>query len=272
MDLRRDRLEAALGSAPSLWARAPGRVNLMGGGVDYNEGFVLPMAIGLDCLVAARPRHDGCVRVRSLDMQPPQDVVEVAADGSETPATVEPVWGRYVAGVVRTLAGLGRPPAGVDAVLASTVPLGAGLSSSAALEVACALALCAAAEFEPPSHDLAVACQQAEHVASGVPCGIMDQLVSVLAQPDAALLVDCRSLDVEAVPLPPGVAIVAVHSGVERDLRSSEWAERRAACERAARRLGLRSLRDAGLGDVEGDPLVRHVRALCAAVLASGHR
>ena len=259
MKTRSARLEASLGSTPSFWVRAPGRVNLMGGGVDYNEGFVLPVAVDLDCLLAARPRDDGRVRVRSLDMHPPGDVVEVAADGSEEPSTVEPVWGRYVAGVVQTLADLGRPPVGLDAALASTVPQGAGLSSSAALEVACALALCTAAGFEPAPRELARACQEAERTASGVPCGIMDQLVSLLAEPGTALLVDCRSLEVEPVPLPQGVAIAAVHSGLTRELRSSQWAERRASCETAAVRLGLRSLRDATLRDVEDDPIARHV-------------
>lgn len=259
MDVRRERLGAALGSAPSLWARAPGRVNLMGGGLDYNECFVLPVAVDLDCLVAARARDDGRVRVRSLDVPPSEDVVEVAADGSDEPAAVEPAWGRYVAGVVRTLAALGRSPVGLDAVLQSTVPQGAGLSSSAALEVACALALCEAAGFGPPPRELARACQEAERMASGVPCGIMDQLVSLLADPDAALLVDCRSLEVEPVLLPAGVAVVAVHSGVTRELRSSEWAERRASCEKAAHNLGLRSLRDATLSAADSDPIARHV-------------
>jgi galactokinase len=259
VDARQERLETALGSAPCLWARAPGRVNLMGGGLDYNECFVLPVAVDLDCLVATRPRDDGRVRVRSLDVTPAEEAVDVAADGSDEPAMVEPAWGRYVAGVVRMLAALGRPPIGLDAVLESTVPQGAGLSSSAALEVACALALCEAADFEPPLRDLARACQQAEHIASGVPCGIMDQLVSLLAEPDAALLIDCRSLEVKPVPIPESVAIAAVHSGLTRELRSSEWAERRASSEEAARRLGLRSLRDATLNSAESDPIARHV-------------
>jgi galactokinase len=270
MDERPERLAAALGSAPSFWIRAPGRVNLMGGGLDYNECFVLPVAIDLDCVVAAEPRDDGRVRVRSLDMPPSDGVVDVAADGSDEPATVEPLWGRYVAGVVRTLAVLGRPSVGLDAVLASTVPQGAGLSSSAALEVACALALCVTAGFEPAPQALARSCQEAEHIASGVPCGIMDQLVSLLAEPDAALLIDCRSLEVEAVPLPDGIAIAAVHSGLTRELRSSEWAERRASCEAAAARLGLRSLRDATLGDVGDDPIARHVVTENERVLETG--
>jgi galactokinase len=239
--------------------RAPGRVNLMGDHTDYNEGFVLPVAIDLDCLVAARPRRDGRVRVRSLDVASPDDVVEVAGDGSDEPSTIEPRWGRYIAGTVRALGELGRPPVGLDAALTSTVPQGSGLSSSAALEVAAALALCQAAGFEVARRDLAKACQEAERIASGVPCGIMDQLVSLLAEPGSALMIDCRSLEVEAVPIPEGVVVAAVHCGLPRELRSSEYAERRAACEAVARRLGLRSLRDAHPGQVESDPFARHV-------------
>jgi len=256
---RRAQLEAALGAGPSFWIRAPGRVNLMGDHTDYNEGFVLPVAIDLDCLVAARGRGDGRVRVRSLDVAPPADVVEVGADGTDEPRTIEPDWGRYIAGTVRALAELGRPPVGLDAALISTVPQGSGLSSSAALEVAAALALCEAAGFEVSRRDLAKACQEAERIASGVPCGIMDQLVSLLAQPRSALMIDCRSLEVEAVPIPERVVVAAVHCGLPRELRSSEYAGRRAACEATARRLGLRSLRDAQLGQVEGDPFARHV-------------
>ncbi len=149
---------------------APGRVNLMGDHTDYNEGFVLPIAIDRDCLVAARPREDGRVRVRSLDAE---GALDVAADESDEPSIVEPTWGRYAAGVVRALAAAGRPPAGLQAVVASTVPLGSGLSSSAALEVASALALCDAAGLTLPPLELARLCQRAEHVANGVPVGIM---------------------------------------------------------------------------------------------------
>ena len=256
------RVEAALGGQDGLCLfRAPGRVNLMGDHTDYNEGFVLPMAIDRDCLVGVRARADGRVVVRSLDVRPGEGVVDVAADGTDEPAAVTPAWGRYVAGVVRTLGEHGRHGAGADAVLSSSVPLGSGLSSSAALEVACALALCAVAGLELPTHDLAEACQRAEQIATGVPCGIMDQLVSVGGRPDAALLLDCRSLEAEPVPLPDTVAGLAVHSGLPRALADSAYAERREACEAAAARLGIRSLRDASPEDVADDPFARHVVA-----------
>jgi galactokinase len=247
--------------------RAPGRINLMGDHTDYNEGFVLPVAIDLDCVAGARRREDGRVRVRSLDVAPAGDAADVAADGGDEPRTVEPAWARYVAGTVRALAAVGRPPIGIDAALSSTVPLGAGLSSSAALEVAVALALCEAAGFDPGRRELARACQEAELIASGVPCGIMDQLVSLLAAEGSALLIDCRSLEVEKVAIPPRVTIAAVHCGRPRELRSSEYAERRAACEAAARRLGLPSLRDARPADVDDDPFARHVVAENSRVL-----
>ena len=231
----------------------------MGDHTDYNDGFVLPVAIDRECVVAARPRGDGVVFVRSLDVGPDDALVDVPADGTAEPATVEPAWGRYVAAVVRALAEAGRPPVGVEAVVASTVPPGAGLGSSAALEVAVAVALADTARFELPRDELALACQRAEREATGVPCGIMDQLASLAGELGRALLVDCRSLAVEPVPLPADVAILVVHSGVSRALAESEYAERRAACEAIARDLGIAALRDAQAADVADRPLARHV-------------
>jgi galactokinase len=241
----------------------------MGDHTDYNDGFVLPVAIDRDCLAAARVREDGVVRVRSLDVDPGESVVELPADGSADPAAVEPPWGRYVAALVRVLAESGRAPVGVEAVIASTVPPRAGLGSSAALEVACALALADSAGFSPPPRELALACQRAEQAATGVPCGIMDQLASLAGEPGRALLVDCRSLAVEPVPLPAGVAILVVHSGVSRALAESEYAERRAACEAIARHLGVAALRDARPDDVAERPLARHVVSENVRVLAT---
>jgi galactokinase len=242
---------------PARAFRAPGRVNLMGDHTDYNDGLVLPAAIDRDCLVVGGPRSDGRVRVRSLDQ--PGAVVDVAADGGDEPAGVEPEWGRYVAGVVRKLAERGRPGVGVDAVLASTVPMGGGLASSAALEVACALALCTAGGLELSTAELARACRDAEEAATGVPCGLMDQLVALHGTPGHALLIDCRSLSVEPVPLPPGLSILAVHSGLGRRLAQSEYGGRRRSCEALAESLGLPALRDASSEQVAAEPLGRHV-------------
>jgi len=192
--------------------------------------------------------------VRSVDL-----ASEVEFDEADDAGGVEPEWGRYVAGVAQSLGRRGRPWIGVDAVVSSTVPVGAGLSSSAALEVSTALALCDAAGFELAPVEVALACQEAEHAALGIQSGIMDQLASVSGRESCALLIDCRSYGVEPIPLPRDLAIVVVHSGVARSLAGSEYAERRRACEAIAERLGLRALRDATPEQVADDPRARHV-------------
>jgi galactokinase len=255
------------------WFRAPGRVNLIGDHTDYNEGFVLPVAIDLSCVVRATPNGDGLVRLRSESVD---GEVELAADGGTDPEEVGEVWGRYAAGVVGTLAERGRPATGMDAVVSSTIPLGAGLSSSAALEVALGLALCDVAGYELSQLELALACQEAEQVATGVPCGIMDQLTSLAGRHNHALLIDCRSLDVRPIALPPRLAVLILHSGMSRALIDSEYAQRREACEAMAALLGVSALRDATPEQVADEPRARHVvsenaRVLEAAdVLASG--
>jgi galactokinase len=244
--------------------RAPGRVNLIGDHTDYNEGFVLPIAIDLACGVESRPTSNGVVRLRSENAE---GEGELAADGSDEPDRVQPTWARYAAGVLRTLAERGRAPVGVEARVSSAIPAGSGLSSSAALEVAIALALCDAAGFALAPVELALACQEAEQVATGVPCGIMDQLSSIAGRRGHALLIDCRSLSVEPVPLPGELEVIVVHSGVSRRLADSAYAERRRACEEVAARLGLRALRDATPDQVADEPLARHVVSENARVL-----
>ncbi len=253
MDARSSVIVAVLGAMGLRCFRAPGRVNLIGDHTDYHDGFVLPLAVDRDCMVAARARADGRVTARSLELP---GVVDVAADGSDDPAAVEPVWGRYVAGVVRALVDAGRAPAGVDAVLSSSVPTGSGLSSSAALEVAVALALGGSTLTAP---DLALVCQHAEHLATGVPSGVMDQLVSLLGRADHALLIDCRTMVADPIPLPDGYAVLVVHSGMPRTLVGSAYAERRATGDAIATRLGVRALRDASLDQVRDEPIARHV-------------
>src|SRR3954454_16257301 len=146
----------------------------MGDHTDYNDGFALPVAIDLECVVTAKRRSDGRIRIVSRG-----EVAELAADGSADPRAARPEWARYIAGVACALGRRGRPSVGIDAFVESTVPAGSGLSSSAALGVAVALALGHAADFELEGLDLALACQEAEHLATGVSCGIMDQLASV---------------------------------------------------------------------------------------------
>jgi galactokinase len=237
-------LDALGDDASARVVRAPGRVNLVGDHTDYNDGFCLPMAIDRDCLVGARPTGDRRVRARSLDVD---GVVEWEG---EPPATVEPAWGRFVAAAARRTG-----VTGVDLAVSSTVPLGSGLSSSAALCVALVLAL--SPDRDPRS--VARAARQVEVEASGVPVGLMDQLASTLGRADAALRLDCRTLAVEVVPLPATVRVGVVHSGLPRTLATSEYAARRASCEAAARRLGVASLRDARPDQVADDPLARHV-------------
>jgi galactokinase len=235
--------------------RAPGRVNLIGGQVDYHEGWVVSMAIDRDVVVTARPRVDGRVVARSADLE---GVVDIAADARDEAGAVQPAWGRAVGGVVHVLDELGRAPVGADLEITSTVPIGGGLSSSAAFEVAVALGLCEVAAFSLDPRRLALAAQRAEHVATGVPCGNQDQLASVFGQVGHALLLDCRTLDIEPLALPAGLLVLVVHSGVPRTLEGSPYAQRRAESIEVGRKLGLRALRDATFEQVRDQPRGRH--------------
>ena len=223
--------------------RAPGRANLIGEYTDVNEGFVLPVALELATVLAGRA-GGGLLRLRSLDL-PDEGTVEIDLATGEGPSTG---WGRYATAVVQVLREQGRAVRGFDGVLASDVPIGAGLSSSAALEVAVALAV-----LDEPVDPLALAqlCQRAENVGVGVQSGLMDQLASTASTAGTALLLDCRELTVQHVPLPEGLGVLVVDSAVSRDLSSSAYNERRAQCEQAAADLGVGSLRDATLEALE---------------------
>lgn len=225
-------------------AFAPGRVNLIGEHTDYTGGYVLPMAVHLGTTVELAPGGE-VVALTSADEAIPSLVPVDVTD----PTATDPAWARFVAGVVAEL----RPAFGGRGTVTTTLPIGAGLSSSAALEVAVALAL----GFEGLPLDLALLCQRAEQRASGVPCGIMDQLASAAGVAGHALLIDCSTNDVTPVRMPAGVEVVAVHSGEPRTLVGSAYAERRAACERAAAIVG--PLRDASLPDLSAidDAVVR---------------
>jgi galactokinase len=230
-------------------ARAPGRVNLIGDHTDHTGGLVLPMAIDRETEVEIE-RGVPWVELVSADEDDPALVL---FDDPRDPSTAWPPWARYVAGVVDLL----RPEEGGIGFVRTTVPIGAGLSSSAALEVALALAL----GFEGTPHELALLCQRAEQVASGVPCGIMDQLASAAGVEGHALLIDCTSLEVTPVPLPDGVEVVVVDSGTRRQLTTSFYGVRRAQCEDAETLIG--PLRTATLDDVESiasDDLRRRAR------------
>jgi len=266
MDARALKLVEALGGAtPATWWHAPGRVNLIGDHTDYCEGFVLPMAIDHDCLVAVTPADDDRVHARSLELD---GVVDVAADGGDDPRAVQPAWGRFVAGAVQAVTQRGARLPGLELAVSSTVPAGSGLSSSSALAVALTLGLADAGGLELDRREAARAALDAEVRATGVPGGLMDQLTSLFGEVDHALLIDCRSLDVEPIQIPEQIAVLVAHSGVPRTLAASAYAERRSACERAAADLGLLSLRDATFDQVRDDPRARHVVTENARVLA----
>jgi galactokinase len=218
------------GRPPAALAYAPGRVNLIGEHTDYNDGFVLPMAIEVGIGAAFAPNRDGTLRIRADELGETREIsLEVAA---QNPAA-DPGWFGYGVGMVWALAAAGRPLAGTTIALVSTLPVGAGLSSSAALQIVIARALAATAGSWWEPREVAVLAQRAEHAITGVASGIMDQMAVACGKHDRALLLDCRSLTIEDVVVPEGAAIVIVDSGVERALSGSAYNERRAACERA---------------------------------------
>lgn len=201
---------------------APGRVNLIGEHTDQSGGLVLPAAIDRGVTIRAAP--SSIVRLRSSLTGSEASFNLATHDGSARGPRSG--WGRYVAAVIDELAALGRPPAGLEGEVTSDLPAGAGLSSSAALEIAVAVALCQAAEWRPAPMALAQACQRAEHAAVGVPCGLMDQAVSLLARLGHALLLDCDSLAATHVALPAEVAILIIDSGITRRLEDTPYALR----------------------------------------------
>jgi galactokinase len=225
-------------------AIAPGRVNLIGEHTDYNDGFVLPMALDRSVVVAFEAGAVGRVRAHTIAFN---DTRETHFDTIEQ--TRSTGWFAYVAGVAWSLLLERHSLRGADLVFAGDVPVGAGLSSSAALELATARALCAAAEIEWDAVAMARVAQRAEREFVGVACGIMDQYVSAMARAVCALLLDCRSLESRPVTIPANARFVVMDTGVRRALAGSAYNERRAACERAVtavRRLSpdVRALRD----------------------------
>jgi galactokinase len=186
--------------------------------------------------------------------------VTIDLDDPSSPSRTDdsPAWGVSVAAIVQALRERGHEAGAVEAQVRSTVPLGSGLSSSAAFGVACALALSEAAGAPVTGTELALVAQRAEHLA-GVPCGVMDQMASVHGRLGHALLLDCRTLTIEPIRLPSDIAVIVVHSGLPRRLADSEYARRREACAAAAARLHIAALRDASAVDVADDPFARHV-------------
>lgn len=250
LDRLRQEFRSAFGGTPRVF-RAPGRVNLIGGHVDYNEGWVLPIAIDRACFVLAQPRHDARLRIRSEQMK---ETVALTLDAPR-PATHH--WSNYVCGVAWSLRGAGCAVGGADVLISSEVPLGSGLSSSAALEVATALALLDVHHLELDRTALARACQRAENEYVGMRCGIMDQLAACFGRRGCALKIDCRTLEVEPVSLDESrVRVVVANTLVKHALASSEYNVRRQECEEAVRRIRetrpeIRALRDVSWQEIE---------------------
>jgi galactokinase len=235
------------------FVRAPGRVNLIGEHTDYNEGFVLPMAIEPEVRMTCRGREDGRVRLASTAY--PGQIVEFSLDG--TIERGQPQWSNYCRGVAAQLAAAGIPLTGMDALVGGTLPVGGGLSSSAAIEVATACCFLALGGLDINMSRLALLCQKAEHEFAGVPCGIMDQTIVIGAREGHAMLLDCRDLSRQFVPIDGNeLRIVIVNSMVKHDLAAGEYPLRRRQCEQGAaffRGLNpsVRSLRDVTAAQVE---------------------
>ena len=254
------RFEGAFGRPPRWLAAAPGRVNLIGEHTDYNDGFVLPMAIERYTVLAAAPAAKGR---NTLQFRSTQGEGTAVVDlGQPLKPAPKGAWFNYPLGVVAGFLRRGAKLAEFDALIHSTVPLGGGLSSSAALEVSTATLLEAVTGQRLDPVDKALLCQKAEHEYAGMPCGIMDQFISVMGRRDHLLLLDCRSRVPELVPMTdPSVEVLIVNTNVKHELTGGGYAKRRAQCEAAALALGVPSLRDATAAMLEGargklDPLV----------------
>ncbi|MDP1028416.1 galactokinase [Sphingomonas sp. KR1UV-12] len=261
----------AFGGAPDGVVRAPGRVNLIGEHTDYNDGFVLPCAIPVETRIAWRATGGDRVRVVACEFGDETDDFALSA-----PIAHAEGWREYVRGMVATLIAEGATLRGVELAIVGDIPRGTGLSSSASLEVAVGHAMLAAVGAPVDATRIAVQAQTAENDFVGMKCGVMDQLASSASVEGAALLIDCRSLETRAIPIPAGTAVLIVHSGVVRGLVEGHYNRRRAECEEAAAALGIAKLRDADMAmldagrmSAEAADRARHVIGENARVLAA---
>ena len=230
------------GRPPRWIVAAPGRVNLIGEHTDYNDGFVLPTAIERYAVMAADKAADGKNIVQIRDVSGAEPAL-IDLSGALKPGV--PKWSNYVRGVIAGCVGRNMNPGGLDVLLNSTVPLGGGLSSSASLEVCAATLMEAVTGRTIVPVEKALLCQKAEHDFAGVPCGIMDQFISVMGRQNNLLLLDCRSHQTQLVPMnDPAVSLLVANTNVKHELANGEYAQRRAQCEAAAKALGVSSLRD----------------------------
>ncbi|WP_273801913.1 galactokinase [Proteus vulgaris] len=235
------------GYAPTHFIQAPGRVNLIGEHTDYNDGFVLPCAINYQMVVAAAKREDNIIRVIAVDYQ--NEVDEFSLDN-----TIEflpnKMWANYVRGVIHFLQKDNYSFHGMDIAISGNVPQGAGLSSSAALEVAIGQTLKTLYQLPISQKEIALNGQKAENQFVGCNCGIMDQLISACGEENHALLIDCRSLEISAVTMPENMVVMIINTNKKRGLVDSEYNTRRQQCEEAAHILNVTALRDATLEDL----------------------
>jgi len=255
----------SFGYAPTHAIQAPGRVNLIGEHTDYNDGFVLPCAIDYQTVIACAKRDDRQVRVVAVDYDNQQDSFSLDAP---ILSVKEPMWANYVRGVVKHLQQRDASFGGVDMVIAGDVPQGAGLSSSASLEVAVGTVFQQLYHLKLDGAAIAVNGQEAENQFVGCNCGIMDQLISALGKKDHAMLLDCRTLGTRPVPMPKEIAVVIINSNFRRNLVGSEYNTRREQCETGARFFAQPALRDVDINQFKAvehelDPQVakrvRHV-------------
>ena len=242
--------EKLFGQRPRLF-RAPGRVNLIGEHTDYNDGFVMPAAVGFSTYVAIAPRSDRKLLIHSQEFH---DHFEFNLD--RLPTRRPGTWCDYVLGVASILQQNGCSLHGANLLVHGEVPIGAGLSSSAAIEVASALALLSSTRTRPPLSEIAKLCRRAENEFVGARVGIMDQFVSCMGKAGHALLLDCRSLEFNFAPIPPGISLVVCNTMVKHDLATGAYNQRRAECEEgvryfAKRNPGIRALRDVSIEVLE---------------------
>jgi galactokinase len=247
---------ARFGAAPTAVVRSPGRVNLIGEHTDYNDGFVLPIAIDREVWIALRPREDRRVVVHSLDYGDSLsfELGPLSRAGTE--------WGEYLKGVAWALQEAGHSLKGWEGVMSGEVPRGAGLSSSAAVELAAQRAFATVSGLPCKPAEMALLGQRVENQWLGLHTGIMDQMIVAGGRKDHALLIDCRSLELQPVPMPPGAVVVVLDTGTRRGLVGSAYNERRSQCEEAARFFGVKALRDVDVATFSArqdglDPLVR---------------
>jgi len=244
------RFQEMFGASPRIF-RAPGRVNVIGEHTDYNDGFVMPAAIEFYTWVAAAKRGDRVLEAYSDRFD---EKITLSLDALAGPPRRH--WGDFIRGVAAVLQNAGYNLAGCNLVIHGDVPLGAGLSSSASLEVASALALISLSEIDVPRLELVKLCQKAEHQYVGTLCGIMDQFIAVFGAAGHALMLDCRSLEYQLLPIPRDILLLVCNSMVRHELASGEYNRRRADCEEGVKLLqhhlpGIRALRDVGVEDLE---------------------